>query len=132
VGAVNSLNSNGNTNTDTAADESISATFADGLAYAGGVTFGNSVGGTVSWNTTGALDESLDFWLMYNTSTSGSTNKGAAKQFTTLADGDYMWTLASNGTLTYGVPAVPEADTYALLLAGLGLVGFMARRRKLA
>lgn len=25
---------------------------------------------------------------------------------------------------------VPEADTYALLLAGLGLLGFMARRRK--
>jgi len=27
---------------------------------------------------------------------------------------------------------VPEADTYAMLLAGLGLVGFMARRRKSA
>lgn len=26
--------------------------------------------------------------------------------------------------------AVPEADTYAMLLAGLGLVGFVARRRK--
>ena len=28
------------------------------------------------------------------------------------------------------VSAVPEADTYAMLLAGLGLVGFVARRRK--
>ncbi len=27
------------------------------------------------------------------------------------------------------ISAVPEADTYAMLLAGLGLVGFMARRR---
>jgi choice-of-anchor A domain-containing protein len=30
------------------------------------------------------------------------------------------------------VTAVPEADTYAMLLGGLGLVGFIARRRKQA
>jgi hypothetical protein len=29
------------------------------------------------------------------------------------------------------VTAVPEAETYAMMLAGLGLVGFMARRRRL-
>ena len=28
------------------------------------------------------------------------------------------------------VPAVPEPETYAMLLAGLGLVGFIGRRRK--
>lgn len=31
-----------------------------------------------------------------------------------------------------GVAAVPEAETYAMMLAGLGLVGLVARRRKSA
>ena len=36
-----------------------------------------------------------------------------------------------NGTLNgLTVAAVPEPETYALMLAGLGLVGFMAKRRK--
>ncbi|WP_086146580.1 PEP-CTERM sorting domain-containing protein [Janthinobacterium sp. GW458P] len=34
------------------------------------------------------------------------------------------------GTFASPVAAVPEPETYAMMLAGLGLVGFMARRRK--
>ena len=39
---------------------------------------------------------------------------------------------AANGGLPAipNIPAVPEPQTYAMLLSGLGLAGFMARRRK--
>lgn len=35
-----------------------------------------------------------------------------------------------DGVLSYSVAAVPEADTSAMMLAGIGLMGFIARRRK--
>ncbi|MFA7349586.1 MAG: choice-of-anchor I family protein [Methylotenera sp.] len=37
----------------------------------------------------------------------------------------------SNTTSVYSLAPVPEPETYAMLLAGLGLLGFVARRRKL-
>jgi hypothetical protein len=40
--------------------------------------------------------------------------------------GNYLF--AADG---YTALAVPEANTYAMMLAGLGLVGFMARRNTL-
>lgn len=50
------------------------------------------------------------------------------------AQGDYTFNMASTGLLTFTVPSVttpvPEADSYAMLLAGLGVIGLVARRRK--
>jgi hypothetical protein len=43
------------------------------------------------------------------------------------------WNLSSTGSLNYvsaTVAAVPEADTSAMMLVGLGLMGFIARRRR--
>lgn len=45
---------------------------------------------------------------------------------------DASFQLDADGVLRYTVAAVPEPETYALLLAGLGLVGVAARRRKSA
>jgi hypothetical protein len=58
--------------------------------------------------------------------------------FTSLAAGDYYYQVTGNATgssggfysLTSAVQAVPEPETYALLLAGLGIMGSLYRRRK--
>lgn len=42
---------------------------------------------------------------------------------------DAKFTLGTDGTLTYMTTPVPEADTWAMMVAGLGLMGFVARRR---
>ena len=39
-------------------------------------------------------------------------------------------TKATGDLLSQNITAVPEPETYAMLLAGLGLMGFVARRRK--
>ena len=39
-------------------------------------------------------------------------------------------TVAVSGTIISTVAVIPEPETYALFLAGLGAIGFMARRRK--
>ena len=44
-----------------------------------------------------------------------------------------IWTGASDGAESFfivGTPAIPEPETYAMMLAGLGLLGFVARRRR--
>jgi len=40
------------------------------------------------------------------------------------------FTFGSDGSLGFALTPVPEPGTYALLLAGLGVVGFVARRRR--
>lgn len=103
----------------------------DGLgndfAYAGGAGWGVAFGGNANFNNAGALGEGLNFWSL--SSGSSSIAKISATQFFG-ASAPAIWTLASNGTLTFA--AVPEAETWALLGLGLLGAGAVARRRSRA
>lgn len=64
------------------------------------------------------------------------TNPDDGFSFTGLAAGTYALTFLGSGTGGYGgyytiTPApVPEPQTYAMLIGGLGLLGLMSNRRK--
>lgn len=63
----------------------------------------------------------------------GPTGGGGASPLTGWVTFDAPITLNTNGSYSIaltGVSPVPEPETYALLLAGLGLVGFIARRKR--
>ena len=40
------------------------------------------------------------------------------------------FSLSNTGSLVYSVAAVPEADTWAMMMLGLGFMGFVARRKQ--
>lgn len=82
--------------------------------------------GTPTPNGSGAYGQALDSVL---------TNVGSGWHTLTIA-GSYIYTgpnLDGNPNTWYGaVTAVPEPESYAMLLAGLGLIGMVTRRRNKA
>lgn len=106
-----------------------SATATAGAAFAGsGKAYGSTgrINGS-GYDTTNPLDTSMYLLQLL----SGATTTSPITT-TTLgnATGNYSFSLSSAGVLSFSVPAVPEADSYALMLVGLGVVGAVARRRK--
>jgi hypothetical protein len=74
-------------------------------------------------NATDATANYNPFYLL-----DGNSN-GLSAQVDTSKVGD--WWLSQTGTLSYvAVAAVPEADSSLMIMAGLGLIGFIAKRRK--
>ena len=72
----------------------------------------------------GSIDSALQVFQVLN-----AANGLTAATPTVFAGSSFL--LSSNGQLTYttAIAPVPEADTYAMMLAGLGVMGFIARRR---
>lgn len=88
-------------------------------------------------DTTKNLATKQNFWFLQ---TSSLTNTALANKSVFGADlngngsigvGEYgLWSVdLSQGTVTFATP-VPEATTWAMLLAGLGMIGGMVRRRR--
>jgi hypothetical protein len=109
---------------------------------ANGTVDGDNWGGQTTVDTTRTLDISQYFYLLTNSSTSG-TAQATRTAFGIDLDGNgtisaagangnelATWTVnAAAGTITFANP-VPEPESIAMVLAGLGLMGSIVRRRK--
>jgi hypothetical protein len=96
-------------------------------------SWGNNIaGGLVGFNNAAGIGQSLNFYTLSERATTGTTTLTDVRQYMADASTAMQWTLGANGSLTYGaipVAAIPEPSEYALMLAGLGMIGFIARRR---
>jgi hypothetical protein len=113
------------------ADSLTNATKAAGFQLALWEVFnddGNLAGGSVRTTTGTSMaikGEAQSLLDLLNT----WTDVGTSYKLTFHENSMYQNYLAVTGINSSNVPAIPEADSYAMLLAGLGLLGFMARRR---
>jgi hypothetical protein len=122
--------------TNTATDTVTLNAFTGGVTAAGGNFFGSDISGlfaagdiTVS-ATDGSGTTTQTIIGATQASFLGFVSTGALSSLTFVAvqpAATFLWPTLDNLVLA---TTVPEPQTYAMMLAGLGLVGFMARRRR--
>lgn len=99
----------------TANGSSISTSTSD-IFNAGNSGFSNNYGGISGLDSTATVGTDLNFWIAATGATPSIYTGGT-------------WSLDNTGSLSYQVAAVPEPGTWAMLMAGLMMVGGIARRR---
>jgi hypothetical protein len=92
------------------------------------VVFASLLTGTVSATDNGGVFINFDDDVKHFTFGNGGTFDFFVNDVSLTAGR----TIAVTGTIISQVSAVPEPETYALLMAGLGAISFMARRRRKA
>lgn len=108
--------------------------------WASGSTFMRTYGGYVGdWqdisDTAGVYaafgyDSNTNTWLGESGSQTGLLQVSFINYGSSALDGKFYAAVTASGAST--VAAIPEPETYAMLLAGLGLIGRIARRRQAA
>jgi hypothetical protein len=88
-----------------------------------------SQGIQVLWDgkVVGTYGAGYSAWTMKTLTVTGSKFGADLLTFRAMGSSDTLGTTLDNVSL---ISAVPEPENYGMLLAGLGMVGFMARRRK--
>lgn len=101
-------------------------------------SFTANYSGTAGWNgvyNIGQLVSAGKYWVAFEGDSSGASyiapDAPNPLALTAFASASSYSNYPMNFALQVdAVAAVPEAESYAMLLAGLGLLGFMSRRRK--
>jgi hypothetical protein len=106
----------------------IGGTLADGTVI-GNASYGTYTqnGLTAPYGTLVGQFDSGSFFAIGTNYSGTATSAGTLKLF--YFDSNYG---DNAGSILAHVAAVPEPETYAMMLAGLGIVGFMAKRRRSA
>jgi hypothetical protein len=107
----------------------------DLTAYAGNAPTMGVDFGTKGYANAGGLNDVLDIYVFGGTSSSSSSKADALYSALLDQTGNGLTAkvyMADDGMyhLQLAVAAVPEPSTYAMLLAGLGMLGFAARRAR--